>query len=81
MDTFEESGTSEAFGTATEPTRSSPGIGASNTFAAVIPQSIPGFSPEAGIGAPNQDSPAAPAENNAPANTSAILNLTIVVMI
>jgi hypothetical protein len=81
MDTFEESGTSEAFGTASVPTRSSPGMGASNTFAAVIPQSMPAVSPEAGIGAPNQDSSAAPAENNAPANTSAILNLTIVIMI
>jgi hypothetical protein len=44
---------------AIEPIRSSPEMGASKMRAAVMPQSGIGFSPEAGIGAPNQGSTSA----------------------
>ena len=65
MEAFDESGNSADFGTASEPILFIPGIGESKIFAAVMPQSIPGFSPDAGIGAPNHGSSTAPEQENA----------------
>ena len=76
MDALDVSGRSEDFGTASVPMRFRPAIGASNTFAAVIPQSAtPGFSPVPGIFAPNHGS-SAPA-THAAATTPAINTMRI----
>ena len=59
MEAFDASGSSADCGTASVPMRSSPAIGASNTRAAVMPQSSRLSSPDAGIGVPNHGSTAA----------------------
>ena len=59
MEALADSDRSADLGTASMPMRNSPAIGVSNTRAAVRPQSGIGFSPEAGIGAPNQGSTSA----------------------